>query len=234
MIEVAMSLGIVVVLLAILVPALSVARAHGYLQTCASHQHEIDELWSMYMADHGGQFPFVSPSPGWHYGGVRHSQATGRTFLDYQRPLNVYLGGDAEDARALETFRCPADGGISGELAEVGTTGRTAYRAYGTSFRANAVLLDALMAGVDTQPRGLYHGEIRVAPSRFVMMGDPVWFEVYEETGHQADWHGAAGLGNILFLDGSVRPMVMRPRGQLGPAVVEVVLPWEGTEGRRD
>ena len=47
MLEVAVSIGIVIVLLAVLVPALSAARAHGYLQTCANHQHQFHELWSM-------------------------------------------------------------------------------------------------------------------------------------------------------------------------------------------
>lgn len=225
MLEVAVSLGIVVALLTILVPALSAARAVAHNQTCAAHQRAVDELWSAYVNDHEGQFPFVAPQPGWQYGGVRHSLVTGKTFLDYQRPLNFYLGGDSSDPAALEIFRCPADRGIWGELEEAGTAGRTAYEAYGTSFRANAALVDARIAGRPNQARGLHRSEIRVAPSRFVVMGDPVWFEVYEHTGRLADWHETPASGNILFLDGSVRFMSLRPRGQLGPAVVEPILP---------
>jgi prepilin-type processing-associated H-X9-DG protein len=52
-------------------------------------------------------------------------------------------------------------------------------------------------------------------------MGDPVWYERAEETGRSADWHGVAGAGNLLFMDGSVRFQPVRPRTVAGPIVFD-------------
>jgi prepilin-type processing-associated H-X9-DG protein len=52
-------------------------------------------------------------------------------------------------------------------------------------------------------------------------MGDPVWYEVAEETGRKADWHGQPNAGNLLFLDGSVRFLTVRPRRIVGPILFD-------------
>jgi prepilin-type processing-associated H-X9-DG protein len=228
MLEVAVSLWIVVVLLVVLIPALGAARAHSHLQRCAAHQRQLGAVWDVYLNDHEGLFPFVPVQPGWRYGGVRFSAVSDEPFLDYQRPLNSYVGTDRLGGAVHDLFRCPADHGITHPHGEVGTGGRTAYRSYGTSFRLNAVVADARIAPVSEEPRGLYRHEITTTASRFVLMGDPVWHEIYEATGRDASWHGEPGVGNILFLDGSVRFMSIRPRGQRGAAVAEPSLRRSG------
>ena len=123
-----------------------------------------------------------------------------------------------------EIYCCPADAGITHVHDGVGTGGRTAFRSYGTSYRCNAVTVDARIAGLDDEARALFRSEITTPPSRFVLMGDPIWFETYQRSGRDANWHGKQNTGNILFLDGSVRFVPMRPRGKRGPAVAEPFL----------
>ena len=118
----------------------------------------------------------------------------------------------------------PDDHGITDADGEVGTASRTAFRSYGTSYRANGLLLDARLAGLDETQRGIRRGEITTSASRMLLMGDPVWYEQAEQTHRIASWHGENGKGNILFLNLSVRFMEMTPRPQIGPAVIDPVL----------
>ncbi len=143
LLEVALSLAIVVVLLAILVPAMNSARTVSHLQQCASNQRQLGELWNSYLDDHDQQFPEIPLQPGWHYGGVRFSAVTGNPFLDFERPLNGYLDLARGEAACEQLFLCPADHGITDAGGVVGTGQRTAYRSFGTSFRANEALVGA-------------------------------------------------------------------------------------------
>ena len=52
-------------------------------------------------------------------------------------------------------------------------------------------------------------------------MGDPLWYEVREKTGRDANWHGDAEKCNLLFLDGTVKYMTVLPKPRVGPAVYE-------------
>jgi len=153
----------------------------------------------------------------WYWGGVRHSAVDDHAFLDSQRPLRPYI----ENAGGPRIVCCPADHGITGETSGVGTAGRTACRAYGTSYRANADLLGGRAAPASTPPRAVNVHAIGTARSRLLLMGDPFWFEVYEQTGREASWHGETNIGNLLFLDGSVKFMTVRSKAQVGPVVIE-------------
>ncbi|MHC5002364.1 MAG: H-X9-DG-CTERM domain-containing protein, partial [Planctomycetota bacterium] len=187
----------------------------------AGHQHQLGEIWSMCLHDNRGRFPFVAVQPGWHYGGARFSSVTGEPFVDPQRPLNAYLGGQPGNAGVLEMFRCPGDRGITHPDAAAGTGHRTAYRSFGTSFRANAALLNSRSAGLDVEPRGLERREVSASPSRLLLMGDPVWYEVFHDTGRLAAWHGEPAGGNMLFLDGSVRFESVLPQTANQPTVFD-------------
>ncbi|MHC4948672.1 MAG: type II secretion system protein [Planctomycetota bacterium] len=225
LLEIAISLALIAVLLAVLIPALRSARVAGHRSSCAGNHRVLGQAWALCLEDHDDRFPVVSAQPAWRYGGVRFNPVTERPYLDADRPLNPYLPSPLPGAPAGSVFRCPADGGITGPDREVGTGRRTAYRSFGTSYRANGRLLESRPADGDGAPRGLSRGEITTPPSRLVLVGDPVWFEVAESTGRLASWHGATGAGNILFLDGRVKFMAVRPREQVGPAVFDPVLP---------
>jgi prepilin-type N-terminal cleavage/methylation domain-containing protein/prepilin-type processing-associated H-X9-DG protein len=220
LLELAISLAVVSVLLATLLPALASARLAAYRAQSSDNQRRIGQAWLVYLLEHDEKFPYVPAQPGWHYGGVRFSTVTGEPFLDTTRPLTPYIArwGGAEQE---ELFHCPADRGITGETAGVGTAGRTAFRAYGTSYRANAKLLDARLAGIEGAHRGLRRTEIATVPSRLVVMGEPIWFEIRENTGRDADWYADGNKGNLLFLDGSVRYMTILPEPRIGPAVYD-------------
>jgi prepilin-type N-terminal cleavage/methylation domain-containing protein/prepilin-type processing-associated H-X9-DG protein len=226
LLELAISLAMVSALLVILLPALSTARRSSHRALCAGNQRLLGQAWSMYLEANEGRFPVIHDQPAWKYGGVRFSRVDKTTaFLDHSFPLNRYLPLQRLDAPAEALFHCPADRGITGETGGVGTGDRTAYEAYGTSYRANATLLAPRVGGGPGSGGGLHINEITTAASRLVVMGDPIWYEVLESTGRAAAWHGRRDTGNLLFLDGSVRFVSVVPRPQIGAAVFDPLEP---------
>ena len=212
LLELLISLAVVSVLVAILLPALTSARSSNHRVLCAGNQRLLGQAWESCLADNDDRFPSLYVQPAWLYGGVRFSPVD-EPFLDLDRPLNRYLPVPGLAASGEALFCCPADHGITDELGEMGTGHRTAYRAFGTSYRANTDLL------------GLRRGDITTSPSRLVVMGDPFWHEVREKTGLRAGWHGARHTGNLLFFDGSVRYVTVAPRPEIGPVVFDPVAP---------
>jgi len=223
LIELLISVILIVVLLALFVPALFSVRAVSQREQCATNLGRIGTAMHMYLEEHNEQFPTVTHQPGWHYGGVRFSSTDGLPFLDASRPLNRWLYPYTPYGDVAHTFCCPADIGITGDIAEIGTGRRSVCRSFGTSYRANAVFFDARIAGLDVEPRGMYRSEIITAPSRMLVLGDAVWFEVAEQTGRSANWHQLPDTGNILFLDNSVRFQAVRPRGVTGPVMLDPI-----------
>ena len=248
--ELAISLALIVLLLAILLPALSSARVASYRDRCAQNQRQIGTAFFSHLEDNEDQFPYIPVQPDWRYAGVRFSPTGDEPYLDHQRPLTHYLPVGPADSSRIDLLQCPADRGTTGETGEVGTAGRTVFRSFGTSYRANACLFDAHLANLPrftetsdsdlagtamsadatasgsfpAQMRGLFRPEITTPPSRMVILGDPFWYEVLESTQRQADWHAQPQSGNLLFLDGSVRFMTILPRPRIGPAVFDPVL----------
>ncbi|MHC5113583.1 MAG: hypothetical protein ACYTGP_04045 [Planctomycetota bacterium] len=222
--ELAMSLAAVCLLLAIILPTLAAARQTSAKERCAGHLRSWGAGWGIYLAEHDGWFPYVPVQPGWQYAGVRFSADGGRPYINSGRPLSEFLGTGpwrGDRASVVSQHCCPADRGITGEAPGFGTGRRTAFRAFGVSYRANECLLDAQHAGLEGAHRALHCEEIVTVPSRLVVMGDPIWYEVREGTGRDADWHGGGDRGNLLFLDGSVKFMQIRPKTHTGPAVFE-------------
>lgn len=222
LLELVISLAVVGVLLVLLLPVLNSARTSSRRVLCAGNQRLLGHAWSDYLQGNGQRFPVLYVQPAWMYGGVRFSTIDGSTFLDHDRPLNRYLPDHLLKGPGEILFQCPADRGITDEHGTVGTGRRSAYEAFGSSYRANTELL---APRADRGPAGLGRDEITTAPSRLVVLGDPVWYETREGTGRLASWHGAADAGNLLFLDGSVRFMTIPPKPKIGPAVFDPVAP---------
>jgi prepilin-type N-terminal cleavage/methylation domain-containing protein/prepilin-type processing-associated H-X9-DG protein len=218
LLELMISLAVVSVLIVILLPVLVSARNTNRRAMCAGNQRLLGQAWAACIDANGGRFPQVYPQPSWHYGGVRFSVVDGSPFLDSDRPLNRYLPVSGTAAGAA-LYECPADRGITGEHGEVGTGRRSAFDAFGTSYRANSMLVGQGPDG------GLSRESITTAASRLVVMGDPLWYEVYESTGRRAAWHGVPNAGNMLFLDGSVRFVAITPKPRVGPAVFDPLAP---------
>jgi prepilin-type processing-associated H-X9-DG protein len=225
LLELVISLVLVIVLLTLLVPALDSARTVSQREQCAENLRMLGRLLHEYANQHNDQLPYAPGQSSWDYGGLRYSEATRGSFLDQSLPLNRWLINTMPQSDAKQLFCCPADYGIRGEHPEAGTGRRTCCRAFGTSYRANAVLFDARLARLTDEQRGMYRSEVTAAPSRLLVLGDAVWYEVYEQTRRDADWHGEPGLGNVLFLDGSVKFQAIRPRGQIGPITLNPFTP---------
>jgi len=222
--EVLIALIVIVTLLAITIPSLFTAREASYRAVCMSNQRIIGRAWEQYISDYG-TFPYVPVvDRAWKWGGNVAATVPGNPQLDDQRPLNVYVRGSGY-ADPAHLFCCPADRGIVGELGETGTGQRTACQSFGTSYRANSLLLDARPSGLDTEFRPLRRSEVTTSPSRMVVMGDAFWYEVLEDTGRHADWHGEPHTGNLLFLDGSVHTRPVLPKSQIGQAVFDPIDP---------
>ena len=220
--EVLVAMLAVVTLMSISIPSLFTAREASYRAVCMSNQRIIGQAWAHYLEDYGC-FPYVPIEPAWRWGGNVAATASGRPSLDHQRPLHNYiLSVTSTDPAHL--FCCPADRGIVGPHG-AGTGQRTACQSFGTSYRANTWLLDARLAGVDREARPLLRSEVTTSPSRMVVMGDAFWYEILEDTGRSADWHGEPNRGNLLFLDGSVHTRPVLPRKELGQAVFDPVDP---------
>lgn len=230
--ELVLSLILVVALLAVLLPALAGARVSSFREQCRDHLRHFGGAWAVYLEEHGGSFPHVPVQPSWHYAGVRFSSVNDTPFLDQQRPLTNLVAGGLDEPERYAIFRCPADAGITGQTVGVGTGDRSAFRAFGTSYRANAPLFDARLAGLPDAHRGLQVDEIATAGSRLVVMGDPLWYEVYEGTGRAANWHGDPERANLLFHDGSVKFMRIVPKPRVGPMVFEPRLVPSGERER--
>jgi prepilin-type N-terminal cleavage/methylation domain-containing protein/prepilin-type processing-associated H-X9-DG protein len=218
--ELVLSMAVLGVLLAALLPALSSARESSRRAACAGNQRALFVAWDAFLDHNGGRFPVVWVQPSWRYGGVRFSSADGTPFLDLDRPINRSLSLPREEAERV--YECPSDRGISDSSREAGTGWRSAYQAFGTSYRANALLLSPARTG---DPQGLARDRITTGPSRLVIMGDGGWHEAYESTGLESRWHGDTDSCNLLFLDGSVRLVTVAPRPKVGPAVFDPIAP---------
>ncbi len=223
LIEVLIAAALTGVLLALLIPALHSARVANQRDRCANNLARLGQAWAEYLEANHQQFPSLPMSGAWQYGGVRHSAVNENIILDSTRPLSRWLrlNGAGEDPAHL--FCCPADRGIVGPVERTGTGARTACRAFGTSYRANNALFDARLSNLDGEPRGVYVHEVNTSPSRLLVMGDAIWYEAAESTGRHADWHRKPGVGNVLFLDGSVRFQGVTPRPDIGPILLDPI-----------
>lgn len=221
LLETIIALALIAVLLSILLPALTSARVTSQRDQCAANLADVGQAWQAYLADHEKQFPHLPLQPAWHYGGMRFSGIDGAALPDFNRPLTQYLDVFKTRDYASLCVCCPADRGIAAPASEAATASRSAFESYGTSYRANATLMDARLAGLADESRGMRRSEITAFPAALILCGDPVWYEVAESTGRSADWHGVANAGNLLFLDGHVQFVTVRPKGAPGPIVID-------------
>lgn len=217
LVELIIALTLVAVVLAILLPTLESARVISHRGQCADNLRRVGGLWFKYLNDNNQSFPYIAlKPPGWYFGGARFSSVDGSPFPDTDRPLTWYMS-NPRGADATRIFQCPADRGITGDIAYVGTGTRSAFRAFGTSYRANDRLLDVSRTrDVDT-PRAAHLHEVTAPHGRLVLTGSPAWYEVGMQTGRHAHWHGKPDAGNMLFLDGSVQFVTFHPETRHGP-----------------
>ena len=205
LIELLVVIGIIAILLAILMPALSKAREQAKVVACASNLKQINYAFSMYLLGSQGQVFWRGPNIGldgmdwWVYGGKEsgcaYTGAQGNFFNQWQpRPLNKYVG------RKFELFRCPNDDGpaiwTESESSSFDWVGNS-YHFNADGFPGDTTLDPSLypyVAGAD----GL--AGVKVArvknSSRVVLFFDGAM-------PYHVRWHPRA-KGNVCYLDGHV------------------------------
>ncbi len=209
------ALVVVIVLVSVLLPMLFRARNQARLDRCRLNQTSIGAAWLMHLRETEA-FPDIEEDPDWRYAGVSFSRVSGEPALDFARPLNRHLEARWRRPGEPGIFESPLDRGIISPNGRDGTGGQTAYRFFGTSYRANAMLLDARITGMDNVRRPLRVTEVSRPHDQVVIMGPPFWFETLYRTGRQADWYERPGAGPVLFMDGSVRDIAVRPETPVG------------------
>jgi len=69
LIELLVVIGIIAILAALLLPALSSAKAHAHATTCKNHLHQMGLALNMYVDEHQGRYPYgicpKGPSTDW-------------------------------------------------------------------------------------------------------------------------------------------------------------------------
>ncbi|MFI4883501.1 MAG: type II secretion system protein [Phycisphaerales bacterium JB064] len=212
MLELLITMGIVAVLLSLLLPSLRYVRYAANGAVCAANLRQIGIGWRQYVDDHQAM-PFREEAD-WKYGGAEFLAGGTRTVLANDRPVNEYILPDSEqvsDSLAY-LFRSPLDTGYHWTEA----SGRpvtqsvyphpTVFERFGTSYRANPLLLDQRIWKSTAQPGPMAEHEILTMPSRMLLIGVPQWqIAVDGEWRVHASWNPEPNTGNVLFLDGSVR-----------------------------
>lgn len=217
--ELLVSVGVIALLLSVLIPVLSGARAAGHRAVCATNQKQIGLACYLYIQENRESLPRYNADPtesDWKYGGAVF--AGDRARLDAARPLNRYMGSAREggsDDDLGRMFLCPGDAGVFERSITGATRGGASvlehgscFHEYGTSYRANRLLLASPQGDDDARPLKL--SEIGANPSRLMLLGDAAWWYATREPGTpdsrlEASWHRRQDWGNLLAVDGSVR-----------------------------
>ena len=216
LIELLVVMGIVTVLLGLLIPSLRYVRYAANGAVCATNLRQIGIGWRQYVDDHQAM-PFREDAD-WKYGGASFVYGGGgadkRAVLSSDRPVNAYImnDGEQESGGLAYLFRSPLDRGYrwterSGRPVDQDVfPQRTAFERFGTSYRANPLLLDQRRWNPELPSGPMAEHEIQTMPSRLLLISVPQWqISVDSEWRIDASWHPEPNSGNVLFLDGSVR-----------------------------
>ena len=219
LLEVLVSIAVVAVLMSLLLPALVRARDAGYRTVCGHNLRQLFVGWDSFLAANKESFPKADTQPEWYYGGVDFPVGSDVPVLAADRPIHRFItqNSDRDVSQLTDIFRCPADRGvfrrgetIRGETPASVLPAGSCYKQYGNSYRANGMLMNSTLAGIDRRGRALQASEIKSDLSRLLITGDSAWYYATRETGDaehglEAGWHRAKDSGNALAADGSVR-----------------------------
>lgn len=214
-----MVIAIIAVLLAILLPALRLARAAGKRIACQGNLKQLAYAWGMYIDQYNGRF-YQGVNANWDYGGwigdVNWSP----------RPLNRFMGldGTLEDNKSAKVFCCPGDtGGIMGY-----TPREKAYDYMGTSYQTNIFLIgpnqygafspttSALDLAISNRITNLGISQVTASHAYVALIGDQGWLTQWrpmpppvetiweQQWKPYGEWHVKPDCYNLAFLDGHV------------------------------
>jgi len=192
LVELLVVLAVIVVLLAILLPALRRVRITAFRTGCAHNLRQIALGMNMYLDDHDGVYPWaqdpVSTDPAyWLW--------MGRGWRPF---LRSYLGGTA-DAQDPSVLLCPED------RTDPAMYESTSY-AYSMAFYHSPEQIDATSDKSDTysnpQPSLRQRRGDVAHPAAKILLGE--WFSNHFPVDDEQGWWNWQGARNFLFADGRV------------------------------
>ncbi len=135
LVELLVVVAIIVVLLAMLTPALDKAISSAQLAVCLSNQHAIGNGLTFYLNEHKRYYPVMNINWGLlgDLGTVTFNNGTTNTGDVTTRPLNAYLGYTTDGTR-VPVARCPADSGFSFPDDDPKSSTDSLYKGYGVSY----------------------------------------------------------------------------------------------------
>jgi len=219
LIELLVVVAIITTLLAILLPAMSAARAQANRSVCQSNLHQIAIAWEMYLDENEDHF-LQGFNTNVNYGG---RQGQGGSAYRGSKPLNRYLDLPplVEDA---QVFRCPTDEGG-------GVATPTCFEYYGSSYNTNPMLIGQdqlpalagdpcrdLIVQINRLLSNLTRTRVTTSPSELLLLGDFGWrtTQAFNST-QRIEWHDRACAHNLAFLDGHVEFLRIRKGLHLTP-----------------
>jgi prepilin-type processing-associated H-X9-DG protein len=221
LVELLAVVGIVVLLIGLLLPALGKARRHAGIITCASNLRQLGVAWNNYLAESRGRFPRWQQNLQWFYGGKHPSgyNLADPFFSKNDRLLNPYIGGHLKGDQRVFIYRCPFDGPIYDRLSGIGlTNGQDTYDWLGNSYMLNFLLLNYDNPWTPAyDPSPVRVTSVRFPLSQVILAGDCQWYYTINRTSWNADFHKTQPKLNLLFLDGHVCETVLVPGEGLTP-----------------
>lgn len=231
LIELLVVIAVLAILVAILLPALNMARSFGKRAICASNLREIGLAWHMYLNDNTQGFPRYS-SVQIRYGGWPAQVAEDEDYdsLWRERPLNPYAISGAKTEitnQQAQVFNCPSDQALPNDPRKDMTT----FEFWGNSFIANTFLtgqdrfpegyprtgdfitaVNALILGKDTTL-----DQVTNPHQLVVLAGDAGWYHHFwelvtdQDKTTLLDWHKKPDHFNLVFLDTHVDFVNIKP-----------------------
>ncbi|MFQ5490505.1 MAG: type II secretion system protein [Phycisphaerae bacterium] len=203
LVELLVTISIIALLMAILLPSLRRARWQARRAVCQSNLRQIAIAWHAYLQDHNDAF-YQWPNAQINYGG--RQGATNRYQTD--KPLNPYFGEPLRAHTGAEVFRCPSDNGsVEGKPSH--------FVSFGASYETNPMLIGpvhfrnhpldpclSIMLEANKRLPGIKRSHI-ANESKLLLIGDAGWaLELRFIPTYVIEWHHVPQRHNMAFMDG--------------------------------